>query len=127
MMENGVPMKASCAFLVLSLLIPASALAQNEPVSFPGSNVANSLARDYRCKDGKQVSVLYINTTHGDSLAYLPVDGKRHIFVAVMSGSGVRYASGQYIWWNKGKQGNLTRDGDNSAPPLLANCMETPG
>jgi membrane-bound inhibitor of C-type lysozyme len=120
-------MKASRVFLFLSLLIPASVQAQNELVSFPGSDVANSLARDYRCKDGKQVSVLYINTTHGDSLAYLPVDGKRHIFVAVMSGSGVRYASGPYIWWNKGKQGNLTRDGDNNAPPLLADCMEISG
>jgi membrane-bound inhibitor of C-type lysozyme len=120
-------MKAFPVFPFLLLLIPAAVVAQTEPVSFPGSAVANSLARDYRCKDGKQVSVLYINTTHGDSLAYLAVDGKRHIFVAVMSGSGVRYASGPYIWWNKGKQGNLTRDGDNDAPPLLADCMETSG
>jgi membrane-bound inhibitor of C-type lysozyme len=121
-------MKIICSLCLLVLLfVWEPALARTETVSFPQSTVANSTARDYACKDNKTVSVLYINTTAGDSLAYLAVDGKQHIFVAVMSGSGVRYASGPYIWWNKGRQGNLTRDGDNSAPPLLADCMETPG
>jgi membrane-bound inhibitor of C-type lysozyme len=45
------------------------------------------------------------------------------VFVAVMSGSGVRYAWGRYIWWSKGNGGQLIVDGDESAPPVLADCI----
>jgi membrane-bound inhibitor of C-type lysozyme len=105
-------------------LIPALATARNESVSFPGIAVANQQIRAYRCDNNKQISVLYINATNDDSFAYLPVDGTPHVFVTVMSGSGAKYASGPYVWWTKGPQGNLTREGDSGAPPLLANCVE---
>jgi membrane-bound inhibitor of C-type lysozyme len=44
-------------------------------------------------------SVEYINGA-GNSLAILPVNGKSLIFANVVSGSGARYAAGQYIWWD---------------------------
>jgi membrane-bound inhibitor of C-type lysozyme len=81
-------------------------------------------ADGHRCDDNKRISVLYINATDGDSFGYLPVDGTRHVFVTVMSGPGAKYASGPYVWWTKGPQGHLSRDGDSGAPPLLANCVE---
>jgi membrane-bound inhibitor of C-type lysozyme len=107
------------------LLTPALVLAQTETVSFQGSIVVNKQVRSYSCRDSKQVSVLYINTAN-DSFAYLPVDGKRHVFVTVLSASGAKYASGPYVWWTKGRQANLTRDGVNGMPPLLAECVEQP-
>jgi len=110
----------------MALLIPALAMARGEAVSFPGTEIANQRVRSYSCDGNKKLAVLYINTTGGDSFAYLPVDGTRHVFVTVMSGSGAKYASGPYVWWTKGPQGNLTREDDPDAPPLLANCVEQP-
>ncbi|MFZ0869639.1 MAG: MliC family protein, partial [Rhodanobacter sp.] len=69
-------------------LLPALATASSESVSFPDVVVANKHVRAYQCDDNKRVSVLYINATDGDSFAYLPVNGTRHVFVTVMSGSG---------------------------------------
>ena len=40
-------------------------------------------------------------------LAIVPVDGERLIFVNVISGSGARYASGQYVWWTRGVEAQL--------------------
>jgi membrane-bound inhibitor of C-type lysozyme len=111
---------------LMALLIPALAMARGETVSFPGTAVANKQVRSYLCDGNKRLGVLYINTTDGDSFAYLPVDGTQHVFVTVMSGSGAKYASGPYVWWTKGPQGNLTREDDTDAPPLLANCVEQP-
>ena len=105
-----------------ALSIAASASA-GTPVSFPGLEVASSSDAHYACAGGKEIAVSYVNASNGDSFAYLPVDGAKHVFVAVMSGSGVRYAWGRYIWWNKGNTGQLIVDGDDSAPPVLADCV----
>ena len=93
------------------------------PVAFPGLEVSTSSEVHYTCAAGRDVTVSYVNATNGDSFAYLPVDGAKHVFVAVMSGSGVRYAWGRYIWWNKGDTGKLVVDGDDAAPPVLADCV----
>jgi membrane-bound inhibitor of C-type lysozyme len=105
--------------VLVALATPALAGA---PVSFPGLEVASSSEVHYTCAAGKDVTVSYVNASNGDSFAYLPVDGTKHVFVAVMSGSGVRYAWNRYIWWNKGNTGRLIVDGDDSAPPVLADC-----
>jgi membrane-bound inhibitor of C-type lysozyme len=117
-------MKTRSLLYTLMLMIPALAAATSESVSFPDVAVGNKQVRTYQCDGNKRLSVLYVNATNGDSFAYLPVDGTRHVFVTVMSGSGAKYASGPYVWWTKGPQGNLTREGDSGAPPLLANCVE---
>ena len=117
-------MKTLPLLYTVMFLMPALATASSESVSFPDVVVANKQVRTYQCDDNKRVSVLYINATDGDSFAYLPVNGTRHVFVTVMSGSGAKYASGPYVWWTKGPQGNLTREDDSAAPPLLANCVE---
>lgn len=60
----------------------------------------------YSCDGGMPFEVKYLNAGP-NSLAILPVDGAERIFVNVISGSGARYASGQYIWWSKGNTATL--------------------
>lgn len=103
-------------------LFGASPALAGAPVAFAGLEVSTSSEVRYACGGGKGVTVSYVNATNGDSFAYLPVDGTKHVFVAVMSGSGVRYAWNRYIWWSKGDTGKLIVDGDESAPPVLADC-----
>ena len=110
-------------FLAIALLLAGPACA-GTPVTFAGLEAASSSEIHYACKGGKDVTVAYVNATNGDSFAYLPVDGTKHVFVAVMSGSGVRYAWGRYVWWSKGNTGMLIVDGDESAPPVLGGCVE---
>ena len=111
------------SLVCFALLLPASSVfAAAGAVTFPLS-VASSKDVHYVCKDNKDITVSYVNATNGDSFAYLPVDGTPHVFVGVTSGSGARYASGRYIWWNKGETGTLSVDGSRSAP-LLADCAE---
>jgi membrane-bound inhibitor of C-type lysozyme len=113
-------MKMSSVVCFALLALPGGSALAAGAVTFPLS-VATSKDVHYVCKDGKDVTVSYVNATNGDSFAYLPVDGMPHVFVGVTSGSGARYASGRYIWWNKGETGMLGIDGSRSSP-LLADC-----
>lgn len=55
-------------------------------------------------------AVEYLNGA-GNSLAILPINGKSLIFANVLSGSGARYAAGQYIWWDAaGRSVSLTSE-----------------
>jgi membrane-bound inhibitor of C-type lysozyme len=127
--EPGKPMNLRkmspmprCTLVALALSVASDAFARS-PVTFAGLEAASSSEAHYACAGGKEVTVAYVNASNGDSFAYLPVDGTKHVFVSVMSGSGVRYASGRYIWWSKGDTGTLVVDGDESAPPVLADCV----
>jgi membrane-bound inhibitor of C-type lysozyme len=113
-------MKMSSLVCSAVLLLPAGSAFAAGAVTFPLS-VATSKDVHYVCKDNKDITVSYVNATNGDAFAYLPVDGAPHVFVGVTSGSGARYASGRYIWWNKGDTGTLSLDGSRAAP-LLADC-----
>ena len=53
--------------------------------------------------------VEYVNGG-GNSLAIVPVHGASLIFANVMSGSGARYASGNYIWWDAAGSTTLSTD-----------------
>ncbi len=82
---------------------------------------ARTTAR-YDC-GGETIEVEYINV-EPDHLAIVPVEGRPRIFAMVMSGSGARYASGQYIWWSKGTEAWLYDEmqGADDAPVLT--CTE---
>jgi membrane-bound inhibitor of C-type lysozyme len=54
-------------------------------------------------------AVDYLNGA-GNSLAIVPVGGKTIVFANVSSGSGARYAAGQYIWWEAGGATTLYSD-----------------
>ena len=64
-------------------------------------------------------SVEYLNGA-GNSLAIVPVSGNSLIFANVVSGSGARYAAGQYIWWEAG--GGVTFSSDSIAGKMSSEC-----
>jgi membrane-bound inhibitor of C-type lysozyme len=111
---------AAAAFL----LAPAALAADAPHVSIQIENGSPNMrtTANYDCA-GKAVEVEYVNV-EPDHLAIVPVEGKKRIFVLVLSGSGARYAAGQYIWWSKGNEASLydeTKGPD--APPTLT-CTE---
>jgi membrane-bound inhibitor of C-type lysozyme len=63
--------------------------------------------------------VEYINGA-GNSLAVVPIHGNSLIFANVISGSGARYAAGQYIWWEAG--GAVTLYSDSMAGKMQSAC-----
>lgn len=114
------------SLLLASVLPPTLAFAEQGAVAFPHSQIATERTVQYRCHGSRPLSVRYINTTDGDALAYLDVDGRPHIFVTTVSGSGAKYVSGIYTWWSKGNQGTLWTSPDPNAPPALAECQAQP-
>jgi membrane-bound inhibitor of C-type lysozyme len=65
-------------------------------------------------------SVEYLNGA-GNSLAVVPVGGNSVIFASVISGSGARYAAGQYIWWEAGGRG-VTFSSDSLSGKMSSSC-----
>jgi membrane-bound inhibitor of C-type lysozyme len=65
-------------------------------------------------------SVEYLNGA-GNSLAVVPVGGNSLIFANVVSGSGARYAAGQYIWWDAAGRGT-TFSSDSLAGKMSSQC-----
>jgi membrane-bound inhibitor of C-type lysozyme len=63
--------------------------------------------------------VEYINGA-GNSLAIVAVHGNSMIFANINSGSGARYAAGQYIWWEAG--GAVTFYSDSLAGKAHSAC-----
>jgi membrane-bound inhibitor of C-type lysozyme len=64
-------------------------------------------------------SVEYLNGA-GNSLVIVPVNGSSMIFANVMSGSGARYAAGQYIWWDA--QGGVNFYSDSLSGKMQSTC-----
>jgi len=118
-MPNRMIRNLCAAFAALAGAHGVSAM----PLAVPQIQEASSETVKYDCKDGKSVTVRYTNTKNQQSFALLTVDGRKLLFVNVMSGSGARYVAEEYTWWTKGPQGNLTSGmGDPNGPPLLADC-----
>jgi membrane-bound inhibitor of C-type lysozyme len=65
-------------------------------------------------------SVEYLNGA-GNSLAIVPVGGNSLIFANVVSGSGARYAAGEYIWWDAAGRG-ITFSSDSLAGKMSSAC-----
>ncbi len=77
----------------------------------------------YDCAAFGQIGVIYIDAAP-NFLALVPHEGDNLVFVAVLSGSGVRYASGNFEWWTKGAEASLhdLTAAEGAAP--LATCSE---
>jgi membrane-bound inhibitor of C-type lysozyme len=72
----------------------------------------------YQCERiDEPMTVEYINA-HPIFLALVPIGGESLIFVNVISASGARYASGQYVWWTQGVEAQLYDEtaGDDAEP-----------
>lgn len=79
----------------------------------------------YDCGTAEPVTVSYINAAP-NFLALVPVEGETEelVFAATLAASGVRYASGQWVWWTKGVDASLydITLGEDAEPVLT--CAE---
>jgi membrane-bound inhibitor of C-type lysozyme len=116
-------------FIALAALSCSTALASASDLTIhlTGSQPVSRKTVQYQC-DAKAAAiglpaatfpVEYINGA-GNSLAVVPVHGNSLIFANVMSGSGARYAAGQYIWWEAG--GSVTMYSDSMAGKMQSAC-----
>ena len=122
----NVPLACLCATgAFLMMLTGTAAFAGDAPgISIDienGSPNMRTTAR-YDCA-GEAVDVEYINV-EPDHLAIVPVGGQKRIFALVMSGSGARYASGQYVWWSKGREASLYDEMKGADAPPVLTCKE---
>ncbi len=76
----------------------------------------------YQCDNGEGFRVQYVNAAP-NFLAIVPVEGETHIFATTISGSGARYVSGPYEWWNKGDEATLRDLRSAEDEPALATCL----
>jgi membrane-bound inhibitor of C-type lysozyme len=120
-MKNG-----PAAFALIALcLAPTLATAASGDIKLQTAGKFERKTVTYDCGAGGRLKVTYINADP-NFLAILTVKGEPQdlVFASVLSGSGVRYAAGKYIWWNKGNSGNLfdSTQGDNASP--MMNCTQ---
>ena len=82
-------------------------------INIPGARTVDRQAVQYDCA-GKSVAAEYINAGLV-SLVTLTIGSEFVVASNVLSGSGAKYAGGQYVWWTKGDEATLidTMKGDN--------------
>jgi membrane-bound inhibitor of C-type lysozyme len=113
-------------------IVIAVALAATAPaLAAVDLNVGINLSGDvqivtaiYGCGEGTDpVTVKYINAAP-NFFAIVPIEGQDVVFVNVVSGSGAKYVSGVWEWWNKGSDASLhnVTEGLDAAPVL--SCSE---
>lgn len=74
-------------------------------LDLPGE--AQRIRASYACEGGKELDVEFINVGE-NSLAVMNWEGRMVVLANVLSGSGARYAGGQYELWDKGGNATLT-------------------
>jgi membrane-bound inhibitor of C-type lysozyme len=113
---------AASFFLAMTIPIAFAADAPHIVVTVENGGPNMRTTAHYDC-GGNAVEVEYINV-EPDHLAIVPVEGRKRVFALVLSGSGARYASGQYIWWSKGKEASLYDEMKGAGAPPLLTCTE---
>ncbi|HWA18049.1 MAG TPA: MliC family protein [Devosia sp.] len=116
------------ATLSVFLVCPALA-AVTADVGLTFSGDADKKTVTYDCESHAPLTVTYINAAP-NYVALVPITDdetsqtSEMIFVSVITGSGVRYEAGQYVWWNKGSEAWLydVMEGADAAP--LLTCTE---
>jgi membrane-bound inhibitor of C-type lysozyme len=92
--------------LAVMALVPSGMAHAQMSLTLPLGPDATVAVEKYRCDDGRDVQVQYINAGP-NSLAMISPEGQDLIFVNVISGSGARYVSGMWEWWSKGSDATL--------------------
>lgn len=108
--------------------LPALALETSTQVVLTFDGNAERNVMSYLCEGTDEpIVVEYINAAP-TFLAFVPIDGKKQIFVNVVSASGARYASGALEWWSKGPDATLTdvTAPEGTAPIACSEAAETP-
>lgn len=98
-------------FLILAVAgLPAAASAEAVfSLQLGTEGRSTIISATYSCADGEPFAVQYVNAG-ANTLALLPIDGQERVFVNVVSGSGARYVSGQYVWWSRGDTATLENE-----------------
>lgn len=112
-------MRLSC--LTLATIIALAGPGQSQTTLTLPLDRATLNEITYFCNGGAVVEVRYLNAGP-NSLALLPIKGEQRIFVSMIAASGVRYVSGEYEWWSKGRDASLTNAMD---PADTQSCVET--
>jgi membrane-bound inhibitor of C-type lysozyme len=112
-------------------VVLASLLFASPALAVVDLNVGINLSGDvqivttiYGCGDGTEpLTVKYINAAP-NFFAIVPIDGHDVVMTSVVTASGVKYASGEWEWWNKGSDASLHNitEGLDAAPVL--SCSE---
>lgn len=119
------------------ILVPAFALLLATPALALDTDLQLVLRLDgnaehnvttYQCKEMQEPLVVEYVNADPTYLAFLTLDGEKHIFVNVLSASGARYASGQWVWWTKGSEASLydLTKGEDAPPVSCLEATETP-
>ena len=88
-------------------------------LSFSGDFERHTI--QYQCDGLDPFAVDFINAAP-NFIALVPIGPQKLVFVSVLSGSGVKYVSGQFEFWTKGSDATLTDLQVDSGGAL--NCME---
>lgn len=105
-------MRALSAGVIACLGAAGAASASELTISLPDAPAVSQQIVRYQCGSGasdlglpsRPFPVLYLNAGE-NHLAVLEVGGKRLVFANVYAGSGARYASGAYVWWDAAGRG----------------------
>ena len=112
-----------------------TALATDLTINLAGSGLIARRTVTFQCDaegvklglPARPFPVVYLNGA-GNSLAVLPIEGRSLIFASVISGSGARYASGRYIWWDAGSRGvHLYADATEGNPEVTCRRVNAGG
>jgi len=123
--SNVIPVILLAA-VAASAALPGATLAKTTSpgLTLPDVKIQSQQRLIYRCAGDVRLPVRYLNTNAG-ALAYLPVAGKRQLFVSVVAASGAKYAAGRYVWWSKGSEGFLMDETlGEDAEPILKDCKQ---
>jgi membrane-bound inhibitor of C-type lysozyme len=113
---------------LLLLATPALALDTHLELALQFDGNAERNITTYQCEGIEEPLVVEYINADPTYLAFLTLDGEKHIFVNVLAASGVRYASGQYVWWTKGSEASLydLTKGEDAPPVSCLEATETP-
>lgn len=104
--------------LAASLLASPAFAAVELNVGINLSGDVQIVTTPYGCGDTMpELTVRYINA-QSNFFAIIPIEGEDVVFVNVISGSGAKYVSGVWEWWNKGANATLLNvtEGLDAAP-----------
>ena len=123
MSRRGMQLAAGVAMMLCGAVAGASDLT----IHLQGSGTAERKTVKYQCdaqgaKMGLPTGPFAVEYLNGapNFLVVVPVKGNSQIFVTVPSGSGAKYASGQFTWWEA--QGAVTFYSDFPGPKMNSSC-----
>lgn len=113
--------------IALGFVYACTASATDLTIRLPNNPSISRSSIQYQCDaNGAQIgtpsgpfSVEYINAG-GNSLVVVPLSGSALIFSNVTAGSGARYTSQQYTWWEAG--GSVTLSSDSLTGKVRSSC-----